>query len=357
MSLGAVTAPLPPPHALSSRWPTPSLKFWRYAPINDSVGATKEDRRENGHSQAVALVIRFLDLLLNPMKRATREVVIRKILGLAALGAAIVAVTPASATAAPTGTLTTAEADSAWTTAHIAGSMAEDGKFAGYGPDYPAYLIEWRPVVTVAPSLPAYTCHGDEALDSDPNTKVVYWGATQTAPGAVPFDVPDAAILTGVYGQRACLSEVATVSAQQAVCIVQAPILGQDPHACPFVSNITMRSVAAKTITQAPAPQPTPGPTLTLPPTATPTPPPEPTPTLSLKLGRGEAITQARKALGRRYRSFRRGHARRITAVRTANPARRRCRAAWSYRSRRYRATVTVTKLDTRRYVVKVRRR
>jgi hypothetical protein len=262
----------------------------------------------------------------------------------AAIGAAILAVAPALALAEPTGTLTTAEADNAWTKAHIAGSMTEDGHFAGYGPDYPAYLVDWRPAVTVAPSLPVYACRGDEPLDSDPNTKVVYWGTTQTAPGTVPFDLPDAGILTGVYGQRACLSEVATVSAQQYVCIVQAPILGMDPHACPFVNKLTMRSAAAKTITQPPAPQPTP------------TPAPTPTPTPTLKLGRSEGITQARKALSRRYRSYRHGHARHITAARTRNPARRRCRASWTDRSRHYRATVTVTKLDTRRYRIRIRR-
>jgi hypothetical protein len=134
--------------------------------------------------------------------------------------------------------------------------MTEDGAFAGYGPGYSAYLVDWLPVVTVAPSLPSYTCHGNELLDADPNTKVVYSGAKRTAPGTASIDVPDAAILAGVYGQRACLSEVATVSAQQALCIVQAPILGQDPHACPFVNKIVTRSVAGKTMALAPASTP-----------------------------------------------------------------------------------------------------
>lgn len=193
---------------------------------------------------------------------------IRKALSLAALGAAIVAIAPASATAEPTGALTIAESNSVWTRAHIAGSISENGQFAGYGPDYPASLVQWIPVVTVAPSLPAYGCQGDEFFDSDPNTRVVYSGGAQPGPGTVAFDVPDAFILSGVYGQRACLSEVVTVSAQQAVCIVQAPILGQDPHACPFVNILTTRSVAGKTITPAPTPTPTPSPT----PTPTPTP-------------------------------------------------------------------------------------
>jgi hypothetical protein len=115
-----------------------------------------------------------------------------------------------------------------------------------------------------------------------------------------------------------------------------------DPHACPFVNKLTMRSTAGKTLTQVPAPQPTP-----------PTPTPTPAPTLTL--GRSEGITQARKALSRRYRSYRRGHARTMTASGTGNPAQRRCRAGWTYRSRRYRATVTVTKLSTRNYRVTIR--
>jgi hypothetical protein len=47
--------------------------------------------------------------------------------GVAAIAAAILAVAPPLAVAEATGTLTTAEADSAWTQAHIAGSMTEDG--------------------------------------------------------------------------------------------------------------------------------------------------------------------------------------------------------------------------------------
>ncbi len=104
--------------------------------------------------------------------------------------------------------------------------------------------------MTVAPSLPEYSCQGDEWSDSDPNTRVVYSGGARTAPGTVAFDVPAASILPGVYGQRACLSEVATINRQEPVCIVQAPILGKDPHTfCPFVNTITQRFVAGKTIT------------------------------------------------------------------------------------------------------------
>jgi hypothetical protein len=246
-----------------------------------------------------------------------------------ALGAAILVISAPPATAAPTGTLTTAETDSGWTKAHIAGSMTEDGVLSGYGPDYPAHLVEWRPVVTVAPSLPAYACDGTEPLDSDPNTTNAYWGPTQTTPGTFPFDIPNAAILNGVYGQRACLTEVATVSAQQAVCIVQAPILGMDPHACPFVQKIVSTVAAGKLITLAPPP----------------TTPDDPAPTPTLTLGRSEALAQARKALKRQLRSFQRGHARKILITKTINATRRRCRASWTYHGYRYRATVTVTEL------------
>jgi hypothetical protein len=264
--------------------------------------------------------------------------VTRNVFGAASLVAAVLAMAPAAATAAPTGTVTTAETDGGWTTAHIAGSLTEDGVFSGYGPGYPAYLVEWRPVVTVAPSLPAYACDGTEPLDSDPNTTVAYWGSTQAAPGTVPFDIPSASILNGVYGQRACLTEVATVSAQQAVCIVQAPILGMDPHACPFVNKIVPTVAAGKLITLAP------------PPTTS----PDPTSTPTLTLGRRESTTQARKALSRRLRSFRRGHARKITVTKTINVTRRRCHAVWTYRGYRYGATVTVTELAANDYKVTI---
>jgi hypothetical protein len=264
--------------------------------------------------------------------------VTRNVLGAASLVAAVLAMAPAAATAAPTGTLTTAETDSGWAKAHIAGSMTEDGVFSGYGPGYPAYLVEWRPVVTAAPSLPAYACDGTEPLDSDPNTTVVYWGPTQTGPGTVPFDIPSGAILNGVYGQRACLIEVATVSAQQAVCIVQAPILGMDPHACPFENKIVPSVTAGKLISLAPPP-------------ATPD---DPTPTATLALGRGEALAQARKALKRRLRTFRRGHARKVTVTKTINATRRRCHATWTYRRYRYSATVTITELAAGHYKVAV---
>jgi hypothetical protein len=182
---------------------------------------------------------------------------IRKLSALATLGAAIAVIAPASATAWPTGTLTTAEADSAWTKAHVAGSIVEDGKFANsYGQDYPAYLVDWFPVVTVAPSLPAYACQGDETYDSDPNTRVVWVGEKRTAPGTVPFDVSDAAILPGVFGQRACLSEIATVSLQSRDCIAFKLALDppEDPHTCWFSDAKAMLSVASTTFTQALAP-------------------------------------------------------------------------------------------------------
>jgi hypothetical protein len=280
-----------------------------------------------------------------------RKAIINVVVAVAALAFA------APATASVTGALTAAEADGAWTRAHIAGTVTEDGQFGGYGPDYPATMVDWMPVVTVAPSLPQYACRGDEALDSDPNTRVVHSGPRQTAPGTLSFDLPDAAILGGVFGQRVCLSEIATVSAQQAVCIVQAPILGMDPHACPFENRIVQRSVVGRTITVAPPPTTQPP---ASPPATTPAPAPTPAATTTTAparlLARSEALSQARAALRRRYRTFRRGRARRITALTTGSPARLRCRATWKYRSRRYSATVTVTKLGTRRYRVSVGR-
>jgi hypothetical protein len=100
------------------------------------------------------------------------------------------------------------------------------------------------------------------------------------------------------------------------------------------------------TRTGVPAPAPAPTPAAPQPTTLAP----------SLRLDRREAISRARKALQRRYRSFRRGHSRRLTAVKSMTPVRRRVRAKWRFRSRRHRATVVVTKLSADRYVVNVRK-
>ncbi len=70
---------------------------------------------------------------------------------------------------------------------------------------------QWRPVATVQPTLPSYNCKGNEATDTDPNTKVVWDGGTQSTNSAgAGFDGVDVPILEGVVGQRLCLSVIGT---------------------------------------------------------------------------------------------------------------------------------------------------
>lgn len=92
----------------------------------------------------------------------------------------------------------------------------------------------WNPVITVQPSLPSYRCEGDEAFDSDPDTDVVWVaGGQRSTNGSLPFDITDQPILTGVQGQRACLSVLSNSRYQEPLCLAQAPILGLPPSSCP----------------------------------------------------------------------------------------------------------------------------
>ena len=67
---------------------------------------------------------------------------------------------------------------------------------------------------------------------------------------------------------------------------MQAPILGSDPHSCPFENKLSMRTVASKLITQAPAQLPMPAPS-PLPPA-----PPAPADTTAPAIGLTGAAAQ-----------------------------------------------------------------
>src|SRR5215212_9044362 len=134
----------------------------------------------------------------------------------------------ASSAQAHSGTLTRTDADASWSRGSIAGSVTISG-CAGAP-------CSWIPIATVQPALPSYYCRGDEALDSDPDTRVVWNAGVQSTEGTIPFDVPDTPILSGVQGQRVCLSLIEQFKRQDPVCIAQAPILGYDPSTCPLVT-------------------------------------------------------------------------------------------------------------------------
>jgi hypothetical protein len=112
--------------------------------------------------------------------------------------AVVVAVLVAPSAAAYSGAITRAHANDTWTRGSIAGYV--DWTDCGSDP------CSWLPIATVQPVLPAYGCRGDEALDSDPNTRNVWNGGGRTANGTATFDLADVPILSGVHGQRLCLS-------------------------------------------------------------------------------------------------------------------------------------------------------
>jgi hypothetical protein len=112
-----------------------------------------------------------------------------------------------SAASASSGQITRALANSDWTLGSFAMSVTWDGTEC---PEAQTSCA-WRPIATVQPTLPSYTCKGNEATDTDPNTKVVWDGGTQTPNSAgASFDGVNVPILEGVVGQRLCLSVIGT---------------------------------------------------------------------------------------------------------------------------------------------------
>ena len=129
-----------------------------------------------------------------------------------ALITALVAFGVASA-GASSGTLGNAFATPDWTRASFKVTLT--------GTPCGPYACAWFPVVTAQPSLPEYRCLGDEALDSDPNTTMVWKGTNQTGNASESAVVTGASILRGVYGQRLCLSLIGSRSEISAICEAQ----------------------------------------------------------------------------------------------------------------------------------------
>lgn len=128
------------------------------------------------------------------------------------LGVAAVAATPSFAIAS-TGGIANAFANPDWSRASFAVTVS--------GTPCGLYACSWFPVVTAQPSLPEYRCLGDEALDSDRNTEMVWKGAARTANANEAATVSNAPILRGVIGQRLCLSIIGSRSEISAVCEAQ----------------------------------------------------------------------------------------------------------------------------------------
>jgi hypothetical protein len=177
---------------------------------------------------------------------------------------------------------------------------------------------------------PGYSCRGDEVLDSDPNTVVVWSVEGRTANGTVSFDLPDSPILTGVYGQRLCLGVLDTIKIRDPVCVAQAPILGFDPSTCPLVDRYQRHKLAAKVILPERPVAPPPGP-----------PPPvidPPAPDLT----KARAKAAAKTALGDRFGRVWRKRKRLSFACARKNDATFSCTARWTAAGVRRAAKVTV---------------
>lgn len=147
----------------------------------------------------------------------------------AVVGIAILLLVVAATASASSGQITRAEANATWTQGSFSFTVTWTECVS---------TCDWLPVATVQPTLPSYSCQGDEALDSDPNTKVVWSGGGQSANGTVSADVDNVSILSGVQGQRVCLSVIDRRQIRDPVCVAQAPILGYDPNTCPFKTFI-----------------------------------------------------------------------------------------------------------------------
>jgi hypothetical protein len=174
----------------------------------------------------------------------------RRVIVAVAIMAGLVA---APSTQASTGTFTRAFTNATWTQGSLAGSVT-------WTDCQPSFSCRWLAVITAQPSLPSYSCWGDELFDSDPNTRQV-WAGSGTSNGTIAFDVPNADILQGVQGQRVCLSAVYDYWRQNPVCVVQAPILGMDPADCPFEAFLATKVLSSTLLTVPPPPAATPAPT------------------------------------------------------------------------------------------------
>jgi hypothetical protein len=258
-----------------------------------------------------------------------------------ALAAAVAALAAsallAQAAAASSGSITRAYANATWTRGSLAGSVAWTDCGGGF--------CSWIPIATVQPSLPEYGCQGDEALDSDPNTQVVWNGGGRNANGAVSFDLVDAPILNGVHGQRLCLSAVQTTQIRDPICAAQAPILGMDPNSCPLVNVIAGRVLATTLLGLEPAPAVVAPQPPVVPQTSAPVPPVEQEPAKPAQRARAALV----KRFGRRWRL---GKAKRLRCRKAGK--RWACRVTWREGRRRYKGTVFVS--DTGKATVRVRR-
>lgn len=145
----------------------------------------------------------------------------------------------ASTATASTGSFSRATVDQDWETANFA--VSGTSSICSLGG------CNFYPVVIAMPSLPSYRCGygGEEFFDSDPDTEVVWKGATRTSDGPFSGEGTNVGLLYGLYEQKLCLALVGTTLVKDVVCEAQAPIFGKDPKSCAPVSRVFQENLAS----------------------------------------------------------------------------------------------------------------
>ncbi len=115
-----------------------------------------------------------------------------------------------------TGEITSAVASPDWIHGSVAGSVAWDQCPEG---------CQWTAFAYVEPSLPEYHCGSEDLFNSDPNVRQIWNSGAQTTNGTTRLNVTNAAILPGVFGQKACLVVVYHRSYIDPICRTQAEVL------------------------------------------------------------------------------------------------------------------------------------
>jgi len=164
---------------------------------------------------------------------------------IAALAIAALLTVGVGSASGSTGTFTKAIATTDWSHGSFAGSVTWTECATNCG--------GWLAVVEVQPTT--IPCAATEWAESNPNIRMVWDSLGQHGSVTVPFEVNEAEILRGVYGQRLCLIGIQSYQSTY-------------PPSAQLLANAIME-VAAPPAPAAPAP----------PVVTTPTPPPPSTPT------------------------------------------------------------------------------
>jgi hypothetical protein len=236
----------------------------------------------------------------------------------------------ASAQAATTATITGGTVNPTWTSGTVDNiTVNYDGA---------------NPWTVIAGTLPAAfgSCGSSFSswygADPFPDQQEGWRGQFSSAGGNGPGTLnsgPIQLLLNGAYGQRFCIYVLESFH----------PAI--DPTVTIFASSLLASELLTVETPPPPAPPTNPTPPTTQPNPTPPTTQPAPTPpTPTLTLNSTEAVSQAKKALSRKYSSFRRGGSIHLLALSSSDPAKRRYKITWRYQGHRYSTTVTVTKLD-----------